>query len=444
MPAKDAFSQNDERTIVIRDRRKPNQYTTDNVIARDWLPILRVGDTFFFYSVYLSMANRETESSWGSLRTQAEYLQCSVDLIIRGNKLLEICELLYVETGNHRTCNEYYILDPPPLTAELKAHIYQRLAEIAASETSKNWQSWVKQVRKALDKHRSLPSIWAERRAKKGGRPVNTARAPKGAREPQAEFTENHPPQNPGCDSQPGYSCPTTRVVVAHNQGGCEPQPKQEQLTRKTNKKDKDVGSDLLLVRTRCSCLGIALTVINVLLERYSLDRILRQLEWLPFRDPRDPAAMLISAVQGDWTRPAKYDRIRAQEVWSTWMTSLGERADRAHVNDAAQIGDDAEEYPISGGVDLDEERFVLKGTELDARDVWARVLEELRMQMTRATFDTWLGGSQIGCVDDGVMTVLVRDEYAVEWLRARWGTPIQRTLTGIVGQPVNVRFAAR
>ena len=87
-----------ERTIVIRDRRKPNQYTTDNVVAREWLPILRVGDAFFLYSVYLSMANRETESSWGSLRTQAEYLQCGVDLIIRGNRLLEICELLYIET----------------------------------------------------------------------------------------------------------------------------------------------------------------------------------------------------------------------------------------------------------------------------------------------------------------------------------------------------------
>ena len=58
-----------EKTIVIRDRRKPNQYTTDNVIAREWLPILRVGDAFFFYSVYLSMANRQTESSWSSLRT---------------------------------------------------------------------------------------------------------------------------------------------------------------------------------------------------------------------------------------------------------------------------------------------------------------------------------------------------------------------------------------
>ena len=34
-----AGKSNDERTIIIRDRRKPNQYTTDNVIARGWLPM---------------------------------------------------------------------------------------------------------------------------------------------------------------------------------------------------------------------------------------------------------------------------------------------------------------------------------------------------------------------------------------------------------------------
>ena len=137
----EATADDSEKTIVVRDRRKPNQYTTDNVIAREWLPILRVGDAFFFYSVYLSMANRETESSWGSLRTQAEYLQCSVDLIVRGNKLLEICELVHIETGNQYTSNEYYILDPPPLTPELCTSIRRRLDDIARQESSKNWQS---------------------------------------------------------------------------------------------------------------------------------------------------------------------------------------------------------------------------------------------------------------------------------------------------------------
>ena len=39
------------------------------------------------------------------------------------------------------------------------------------------------------------------------------------------------------------------------------------------------------------------------------------------------------------------------------------------------------------------------------------------------------------------VVSVLVRDPYAAEWLQARWEQPIQRTLSGILGRPVVVRF---
>ena len=41
-----------EKTIVVRDRRKPNQYTTDNLIAREWLPIL----TAMVLSTFVVMA----------------------------------------------------------------------------------------------------------------------------------------------------------------------------------------------------------------------------------------------------------------------------------------------------------------------------------------------------------------------------------------------------
>ena len=72
---------------------------------------------------------------------------------------------------------------------------------------------------------------------------------------------------------------------------------------------------------------------------------------------------------------------------------------------------------------------------------MWSSVLKELRMQMTRATFDTWLSGSRVVHVRDGEITVRVRDQYAVDWLRNRWIVPIQRTLTGVTGSPMTVRF---
>jgi chromosomal replication initiator protein len=81
--------------------------------------------------------------------------------------------------------------------------------------------------------------------------------------------------------------------------------------------------------------------------------------------------------------------------------------------------------------------------TDLDVNEVWTQVLKELRMQMTRATFDTWLSGSEVIEVGDACLIVRVRDAYAVDWLRTRWLAPVQRTLAGVVGQEICVRFVA-
>ncbi len=441
-----------DKTIVVRDRRKPNQYTTNNIIAREWLSILRVGDAFFFYSIYLSMANRETESSWGSLRTQAKYLQCGVDLIIRGNRLLEICELIYIDTGNYRTTNEYYILEPPPLTPELKARIHGRLDGIAARETSVNWQSWVKQVRKALCRHRSLPSIWAERRSRRGGRPVKAIHAPAPARAQgtvrgQNSVRESQAPLSGrvdkcDCDSQAGMSWSTTGVVVAHNQGGRDSQPKQDLITSKYEQDQERKESTLAFVREWCHQLGIAAAAVEILLERYSAERVLQQLEWLSFRNPRDPAAMLVNAVQGDWERPIRYpgadDLGLSERSHSQATEGLGEPGNGT---DARFVDKASETRLYRAG--RNGNGFTVPGTEVDARAAWDQVMAELRLQMTRATFDTWLGGTEVVAVSEAGVTVLARDAYAAEWLQARWHTPIQRTMSGIVGQEVDILFVA-
>jgi hypothetical protein len=116
------------------------------------------------------------------------------------------------------------------------------------------------------------------------------------------------------------------------------------------------------------------------------------------------------------------------------------ERTDRAsYAQDLAHVGGHEHygEWP-NGEQAANEQPLILPDIELDARQVWKAVLEELRMQMTRATFDTWLAGSQVCQVsnDGSTLTVEVRDEYAVDWLRTRWLTPIERTLCGVIGQP--------
>jgi chromosomal replication initiator protein len=84
---------------------------------------------------------------------------------------------------------------------------------------------------------------------------------------------------------------------------------------------------------------------------------------------------------------------------------------------------------------------WAIEGTSVDVRDAWEQLLAEIRLQMTRVTFDTWMGGTEVVGVHGKVASVLVRDEYAADWLGARWRQPIERTLSGIVGCPVEVRF---
>ena len=77
---------------------------------------------------------------------------------------------------------------------------------------------------------------------------------------------------------------------------------------------------------------------------------------------------------------------------------------------------------------------------------LWPLVLAELRHQMTKTTFNTLL-------VDSHVLTapstptfwvVVVRNEYALDWLTNHLAPVIERTLVGLAGSKVIVCFVPR
>jgi chromosomal replication initiator protein len=79
-----------------------------------------------------------------------------------------------------------------------------------------------------------------------------------------------------------------------------------------------------------------------------------------------------------------------------------------------------------------------------DAQKQWQAALGELQLQMTRATFDTWLRGSRVISYEDGTFVVFVRHTYAVDWLHNRLLPIITRTLQRHAGPNVKVAFTAR
>ena len=71
----------------------------------------------------------------------------------------------------------------------------------------------------------------------------------------------------------------------------------------------------------------------------------------------------------------------------------------------------------------------------------WKAALGELEMQMTRATFNTWLQGTRaLSCVDDEFV-IGVRNDFAKDWLENRLYDVIARTLSNVIGRRVTVRF---
>jgi chromosomal replication initiator protein len=76
-----------------------------------------------------------------------------------------------------------------------------------------------------------------------------------------------------------------------------------------------------------------------------------------------------------------------------------------------------------------------------DTEKVWQAALGELELQMTRATFNTWIKPATAVSWDQDTFVLGAPNAYIKDWLENRLYTPIQRTLSGITGQQLDVQF---
>ena len=72
---------------------------------------------------------------------------------------------------------------------------------------------------------------------------------------------------------------------------------------------------------------------------------------------------------------------------------------------------------------------------------IWPAALGELQLQMTQATFDTWLRDSRLLKYEDGTFVIGVKNGYAKDWLEHRLLTTIKRTLVRLTGRTVEIKF---
>jgi chromosomal replication initiation ATPase DnaA len=78
--------------------------------------------------------------------------------------------------------------------------------------------------------------------------------------------------------------------------------------------------------------------------------------------------------------------------------------------------------------------------------DLWRLTLAELRLQMTKATFNTWLVDSRLLATAStpSFWVIVVRNEYARDWLTFRLCPVVERTVVGLVGDEVTICFIPR
>ena len=57
------------------------------------------------------------------------------------------------------------------------------------------------------------------------------------------------------------------------------------------------------------------------------------------------------------------------------------------------------------------------------------------------AAFDTWVGSAHFVAFGKGVLTVGIPNAYGRDWLASRLTSTVNRLLTGILDQPVEVQF---
>lgn len=77
----------------------------------------------------------------------------------------------------------------------------------------------------------------------------------------------------------------------------------------------------------------------------------------------------------------------------------------------------------------------------MNAHQAWQNLIGQLQMEMSKATFDTWVRSSEFIKYDQREFTIGVQNAYARDWLESRLSSTVNRILTGMMNEPVSVQF---
>ena len=77
----------------------------------------------------------------------------------------------------------------------------------------------------------------------------------------------------------------------------------------------------------------------------------------------------------------------------------------------------------------------------MNPEQAWQSVLGQLQMEMSHASFDTWVRNTSPLSYENGVMKIAVPNAYARDWLENRLTSTVSRMLIGMMNRTVSVEF---
>lgn len=208
---------------------------------------------------------------------------------------------------------------------------------------------------------------------------------------------------------------------------------------------------DMLI--NRCGCPGqTAKPAIQAAVERKELPAFVmwNMLRWLAYSlDTRrgngikNPPIFVASKVRSGELCPEWFEAPLHTEAGQE-ISALRRRWEAAALPEEESdmdIEPDVETAPCAGEPEKSSE----------ASRLWQKALQELELQMTRATFDAWLHGTHALSIENGadpqaaahppVLVVKVKNPYAVDWLGGRLLPVIQRTMRRMTEKEWTFRF---
>ena len=77
----------------------------------------------------------------------------------------------------------------------------------------------------------------------------------------------------------------------------------------------------------------------------------------------------------------------------------------------------------------------------INPEQAWQMTLDQLRLEMSTADFDTWVSSAHFVAFSNGALTIGTPNAFGRDWLASRLSSTVNRLLTGILDQPVEVQF---